>query len=77
AFEQAVGHGLAYEVTGRRAGDVLNLTSNPSRANKELGWRADRTIEEACADLWKWTKNNPRGYKQDAPKELIDAAKKK
>ncbi|KAI5284415.1 UDP-glucose-4-epimerase [Ascosphaera aggregata] len=76
AFESSVGHPLKYEVVGRRAGDVLNLTANPSRANKELHWSADRTIEQACDDLWKWTKNNPRGYKQDAPQELLEALKK-
>jgi UDP-glucose 4-epimerase len=44
AFSAAVGKDLPYEVVGRRAGDVLDLTANPSRANKELGWKADRTL---------------------------------
>lgn len=75
AFSAAVGRDLPYEVVGRRAGDVLDLTSNPSRANKELGWKAEKTLEDACEDLWRWTKNNPQGYRQDPPKELLDALK--
>lgn len=76
AFSKAVGRDLPYEVVGRRAGDVLDLTSNPSRANRELGWKTQRKLEEACADLWKWTENNPEGYRQQPPKEFLDALKK-
>ncbi len=72
AFSAAVGKELPYEVVGRRAGDVLDLTANPSRANKELGWKAERTLEDACEDLWRWTKNNPQGYRQKPPQDLLD-----
>ncbi|KAI9723994.1 MAG: hypothetical protein M1812_000712 [Candelaria pacifica] len=75
AFEAAVGRELKYEVVGRRAGDVLDLTANPSRANDELGWKTEKTLEDACEDLWRWTKNNPQGYRQQPPKELLDALK--
>lgn len=74
AFSHAVGAQLPYEVVGRRAGDVLNLTANPARANEELKWKTTHTLEDACEDLWRWTKNNPQGYRQDAPKEFIDKA---
>lgn len=63
AFSKAVGRDLPYEVVGRRAGDVLDLTANPTRANKELEWKAELTIEDACKDLWKWTTGNPTGFK--------------
>lgn len=72
AFSKAVGRDLPYEVVGRRAGDVLDLTSNPARANKELKWTAKRSMEDACFDLWRWTENNPDGYRQQPPKELLD-----
>ena len=72
AFSSAVGHDLPYEVVGRRAGDVLNLTANPSRANKELGWKAQHTLDDACSDLWRWTENNPEGYRQQPPKEFLE-----
>ncbi|KAL9128691.1 MAG: hypothetical protein Q9217_002684 [Psora testacea] len=72
AFSTAVGRDLKYEVVGRRDGDVLDLTANPTKANEELGWKAERTLEEACEDLWRWTKNNPQGYRQQPPKELLE-----
>ena len=77
AFSDAVGKDLAYQVVGRRAGDVLDLTANPERANKELGWKAERSLEDACEDLWKWTKNNPQGYRQSPPQALVDSLKGK
>jgi UDP-glucose 4-epimerase len=75
AFSAACKKDLKYEVVGRRAGDVLDLTANPSRANKELGWKAERTIEEACIDLWRWTENNPQGYRQSPPDHLLEKLK--
>ncbi|KAL8796152.1 MAG: hypothetical protein Q9195_001485 [Heterodermia aff. obscurata] len=72
AFSGAVGKELPYQVVGRRAGDVLDLTANPTRANTELGWKAERSLEDACEDLWRWTKNNPQGYRQNPPQELLD-----
>ena len=76
AFSKAIGRELPYQVEGRRAGDVLNLTANASKANKDLGWKAKRTMEDACADLWRWTENNPQGYRQEPPKELLDRLEK-
>lgn len=75
AFSHVVGRDLKYEVVERRAGDVLDLTANPSRANKELGWKTELTLENACEDLWRWVSNNPSGYRQDPPAELLQAVK--
>jgi len=75
AFETAVGRKLPYEVAPRRQGDVLDLTANPTRANNELGWKAKHTLEEACVDLWRWTENNPQGYRQQPPKEFLEKLK--
>ncbi|KAF3483053.1 UDP-glucose 4-epimerase [Arthroderma uncinatum] len=77
AFSAAVGRDLPYEVAPRRDGDVLDLTSNPSRANKELGWKAQRDLHQACEDLWRWTDNNPQGYRQSPPEELLAKLKAK
>lgn len=75
AFSHAVGRKLSYEVVGRRQGDVLDLTAKPTRAEKELGWKAKHTLEEACEDLWRWTENNPQGYRQQPPAEFLEKLK--
>ncbi|EHA55155.1 UDP-glucose 4-epimerase [Pyricularia oryzae 70-15] len=76
AFSSVVGRDLPYEVVPRRQGDVLDLTANPALANKELGWKTELRMEDACQDLWKWVKNNPQGYRQDPPQEFVAALKK-
>lgn len=76
SFSKAVGRDLPYEVVGRRKGDVLNLTAVPTRANAELKWKAELSLEDTCNDLWKWVSNNPQGYRQEPPKELLEALKK-
>jgi UDP-glucose 4-epimerase len=62
AFERAVGHALPYEVVGRRAGDITASYADPARAHAELGWTATRTIDDMCADSWRWQSQNPDGY---------------
>jgi len=76
SFSKAVGRDLPYQVVGRRAGDVLNLTAKVDRAEKELGWKATRGLDDECESLWKWTENNPNGYREAAPQHLLDAVKK-
>jgi UDP-glucose 4-epimerase len=75
AFQKVVGHPLKYDVVERRDGDVLDLTANPARANEELKWKTELTLEDACEDLWRWVSNNPQGYRQQPPQALLDAAK--
>jgi UDP-glucose 4-epimerase len=65
AFERAVGHLLPYEVVGRRAGDIAASYADPGRANLELGWTATRTLDDMCADSWRWQSQNPDGYPDD------------
>ncbi|KAF9189423.1 hypothetical protein BGZ51_009599 [Haplosporangium sp. Z 767] len=67
AFNKAVGRELPFVVTARRPGDVPNLTADPSLANRELNWKAEKTLDEMCADLWRWQRNNPMGYNSSAP----------
>lgn len=62
AFCHSCGIELPYEIVGRRAGDVLNLTAKPDRATRELKWTTNLKVSDACADLWKWTTKNPYGY---------------
>jgi len=62
AFERACGHELPYEVVGRRPGDIAASYADPTRAHTELGWRAERDVDEMCADTWRWQSRNPHGY---------------
>ncbi|KAG0679337.1 UDP-glucose-4-epimerase [Kluyveromyces marxianus] len=62
AFCDAIGFDFLYEVTGRRDGDVLNLTAKCDRATNELKWQTELDVARACIDLWKWTQDNPFGY---------------
>ncbi|KAI1306112.1 hypothetical protein EDD11_004856 [Mortierella claussenii] len=62
AFNKAVGRELPYVIIERRPGDVPNLTADPRLANQELNWKAEKTLDEMCADLWRWQRNNPHGY---------------
>jgi UDP-glucose 4-epimerase len=62
AFSRACGHALPTEVAPRRPGDVAESYADPARARAELGWTATRTIDEMCADTWRWQSNNPDGY---------------
>ena len=62
AFEKAAGKRIPYRITGRRSGDISLAYADPSLAKKELGWRAERGLDEMCADSWKWQSNNPNGY---------------
>jgi UDP-glucose 4-epimerase len=62
AFEQASGRSVPYVLAPRRPGDVASCWADPSRAGRELDWRAQRTIEQMCADSWRWQSLNPHGY---------------
>jgi len=62
AFEKASGKPVPYEIVARRAGDVATCYADPAMAARELGWRAERGIDEMCADAWRWQSANPDGY---------------
>lgn len=62
AFEKACGKTLPYVIKPRRPGDIATCYADPAKAAKELGWKAEKGIEEMCADSWRWQSNNPNGY---------------
>lgn len=62
AFEKASGVKVPYKIGPRREGDIATCYSDPSKAYKELGWKAERGIEEMCEDSWRWQSQNPNGY---------------
>lgn len=53
-FEKVSGQKLNYKIVSRRAGDVVAAYANTSLANKELGWKATSSLEEALASAWAW-----------------------
>ena len=62
AFEAASGRPIPYRIAARRDGDIATLYADPSRAARELGWRACHSLAEMCADTWRWQSANPQGY---------------
>lgn len=64
AFEQACGKEIPYEIAPRRAGDIAECYADPSLAEKELGWKAELDVQQACESAWKWQSNNPDGYNE-------------
>lgn len=62
AFEKVNGVKVPYKIQSRRPGDIATCYSDPAKAYKELGWKAEFGIEEMCRDSWNWQKNNPNGF---------------
>lgn len=62
AFEEVSGQKIAYEFAPRRAGDLPEFYADPSLALKELDWKTEQTIHDACRDAWNWQSKNPDGY---------------
>ena len=62
AFEKACGKKIPYEIKPRRAGDIATCYADSSKAAEELGWQAEKGIDEMCADTWRWQSSNPEGY---------------
>lgn len=62
AFEKATGIEIPYMFADRRPGDVAVNWADPSKAQRELDWSATKTIDDMCADAWRWQSNNPDGY---------------
>jgi len=56
-FEKATGEKVNYKIVERRAGDIEKVWADTNYANKELGWKAEISLEETLASAWKWEKN--------------------
>ena len=62
AFGRTVGRELPYEIVARRPGDVATSYADASKANAELGWSTQKSIDDMCADSWRWQSQNPQGF---------------
>ncbi|MBR1677368.1 MAG: UDP-glucose 4-epimerase GalE [Clostridia bacterium] len=65
AFSKAAGKEIPYVIEGRRAGDIAECYADPTLAYNLLGFKAEKTLDDMCADSWRWQKNNPDGYPDD------------
>jgi UDP-glucose 4-epimerase len=63
AFEAASGKPLPYRVAPRRSGDIATCYADPAKAERELGWKARRGLDEMMRDAWRWQSMNPDGYR--------------
>ena len=63
AFEKACGKPIPFRITSRRPGDIAACWADPAKAERELSWRAVRSLEDMCLDTWRWQKNNPLGFR--------------
>jgi UDP-glucose 4-epimerase len=54
SFEKVSGQKLNYKIIGRREGDIEQVWANPEFSNKELGWKAERGLDEMMESAWKW-----------------------
>lgn len=62
SFEKVVGKPIKYEIKDRRPGDIATCYADTKKAKEELGFVAERGIEEMCEDAWRWQQKNPNGY---------------
>jgi len=63
AFEVSSGISIPYVVDPRRPGDIAEYWSDPTKAERELGWKAQYDLKDMCRDSWNWQRKNPRGYR--------------
>ena len=62
AFRDVNKVALPYAIVDRRPGDIATCYADPAKSKAQLGWTADKTLEDMCRDSWNWQKNNPMGY---------------
>jgi UDP-glucose 4-epimerase len=74
AFENVSGKQIPFTIVERRPGDVGACYADPSKAKKELGWKAEKGMDEMCRDSWRWQRDNPNGY--DGPSILNNLLKR-
>lgn len=66
------GRPVPHEIMDRRDGDIATSLADPTKANTELSWRADRNLDVMLHDSWNWQSKNPNGYDSESAAESID-----
>ena len=62
AFAKASGRDIPYVIAPRRKGDIATSYASTEKAKSILGWQAKLSLDEMCADTWRWQSQNPEGY---------------
>ncbi len=62
AFEKSSGKKVPYQIVGRRAGDIAICYADPSKAEREINFKALKNLDDMCKDTWRWQENNPNGF---------------
>lgn len=62
AMGKAVGKAVPYKIGARRPGDLPAFWASAQKARDDLGWQTERTLDDMCADTWRWQSQNPNGY---------------
>lgn len=62
AFSKAAGKDIPYVIDPRRPGDIPECYADCSKAYEELGWKAEKTLDDMCADSLRWQRMNPNGF---------------
>ena len=65
AFSEACGKPVPYELCPRRPGDIAECWASTEKAERELHWKAKRSIAQMTADTWRWQSQNPQGYENN------------
>ncbi len=63
AFGKACGRDVNYKIAPRRPGDIGACFADPEKAERELGFRAEKNLDDMCRDTWRWQSQNPNGYR--------------
>ncbi|KMN50876.1 UDP-galactose-4-epimerase [Chromobacterium violaceum] len=61
-FERVNEVAVPHEIVARRPGDIAECWADPTAAERLLGWRAEKGLEEMCRDSWRWQSQNPVGF---------------
>ena len=73
AFARSSERQIPYEIVDRRPGDVAASYADPALAREEIGWKAERGLEQMVSDMWRWQSSNPTGYPDADPTDPQDA----
>jgi UDP-glucose 4-epimerase len=65
AFESVIGKTIPFKMVPRRQGDVAECWSDSSKAERDLGWKAERGLKQMVSDAWRWQSGNPNGYSEN------------